>query len=187
MLKTMDLQYIYEVLQDDIFDFDYDFPDITINDKVITKTSIQDDFKDFWWFYQIGYSTLDEFKWRFKRVWLDKIYTLRQRLSQYPELDNLNLTGKTIDKTYTNDNDNKYSDTPNQPMVSEDSSNVFLTDRTITNTTGSHNETETDNVLEQYEKLHKYMRNVEYDFFKEFKSLFITDVIIYDGILKGGL
>ena len=186
MLKTMDLQYIYEVLNDDIFDFDYDFPDIIINDKTINKTTIQDEFKDYWWFYQIGYSTLDEFKWRFKRVWLDKILTLRQRLSQYPDLDKLNLTGRTTQKKYTSNNDNKYSDTPNE-MLNESGKVEFLTDRTLTDTQGTHTETVTDNTLEQYEKLNKYMTNVLYDFYKDFKTLFITDVIIYDGILKGGL
>ena len=183
MLKTMEIQYIYETLGEDIFDFDYDWTDLVIGNKNYTKEYIQEAFKEYWWYYQIGYSTLEEFKWRLKRSWKSKIETFAQRLSAYPQT--ISLKEKTIEKEYNNITDNKYSDTPNQPMLNVDTDGKYLTDRTHINMDGDSTETETRNELDKYDELYSKIRDVMYDFIKSFKDLFLTDVIIYDGIIGG--
>lgn len=185
MLETMDLQYIYETLEEELFDFDYDWTDIEIGDKEYTKDEIEEAFKEYWWYYQIGYSTLDEFKWRLKRAWKSKIGIFAQRLSVYPQ--EISLKEKTIKKDYKNATDNKYSDTPNEPMLDVDTDGAYLTDRTHIDMDGDSTETESRNELEKYDELYGKIRDVMYDFIKSFKDLFLTDVIIYDGILKRGL
>ena len=185
MLETMDLQYIYETLDKDVFDFEYDFTEITIGNKTYNKELLQNEFKDYWWYYQIGYSTLDEFKWRLRRNLKATIDTLSQRLSIYPR--QLSLNEKKITKEYTNTTDNKYSDTPNEPMLNVDTDGKYLTDRTHINMDGNSSEIETRNELEKYAEIQGKIRDVMYDFIKSFRDLFITDVIIYDGILKRGL
>lgn len=185
MLKTMDLAYIYEDLNKDVFDFDYEWTDLVIGNKTYSKTYIQDAFKDYWWYYQIGYSTLDEFKWRLKRNWKANIDILAKRLSVYPQ--QILLNEKVIEREYTNETDNKYSDTPNQQMAGVDSASGYLTDRTKIDMGGNSTETITKNELEKYAEIEKNIKDVMYEFIKMFKPLFITDVIIYDGILKGGL
>lgn len=185
MLQTMDLEYIYDTLKEDVFDFDYDWTDIVIGSKTYDKTLIQNAFKDYWWYYQIGYSTLTEFKWRLKRNWLATINEFAQRLSLYPQ--KLALNERVIEKEFTNATDNKYSDTPNQPMLNVDEQGKYLTDRTKIDMTGDSTERETRNELEKYAEINKKITDVMYEFIKSFKYLFITDVIIYNGIIKGGI
>lgn len=181
----MDLKYIYEELGEDIFDFDYEFPDIVIGDKTYTKTMFQDAFKDYWYFYQIGYSTLDEFKWRLRRNVKATISTFIQRLKLYPtELD---LNERTVKKEFTNTSDNKYSDTPNQPMLAVETDGKYLTDRTYVNLDGNSKESETRNTLDKFYELDRKVQDTMYEYIKSFKVLFFTDIIIADGILKGGL
>lgn len=179
----MEIQYIYETLEEDIFDFDYDWTDLVIGAKTYTKEYIEEAFKEYWWYYQIGYSTLEEFKWRLKRSWKSKIETFAQRLSAYPQT--ISLNEKTIEKNYNNTTDNKYSDTPNQPMLDVDTDGSYLTDRTHIDMDGDSTETETRNELEKYDELYAKIRDVMYDFIKSFRDLFLTDVIIYDGIIGG--
>lgn len=181
MLKTMDLEYIYDTLQEDVFDFDYNWTDITIGDITYSKNYIQEAFKEYWWYYQIGYSTLDEFKWRLKRSWKSTISIFEQKLTLYPQ--QLALNEKTIERTYDNTTDNKYSDTPNQPMLDVDTDGKYLTDRTHIDLNGNSTETETRNELEKYGEINRKITDVMYEFIKSFRDLFITDVIIYDGIL----
>lgn len=185
MLKTMDLQYIYENLMEDVFDFDYDWTDIVIGTTTYSKTYLQDAFKEYWWYYQIGYSTLDEFKWRLKRNWKATINEFAQRLSLYPQ--ELSLNESITEKQYTHETDNKFSDTPNQPMLDTDTDGQYLTDRTKVDANGNINEIKTRNELQKYAEINKAITDVMYEFIKTFKPLFITDIIIYDGILKGGL
>lgn len=184
MLRTMDLQYIYEELQEDVFDFDYEWTDLVIGTKSYTKQFIQDAFKEYWWYYQIGYSTLDEFKWRLKRNWKSMISALSQKLNLYPQ--NLSLKDRILEKQYENTTDNKYSDTPNEPMLAVDVEGKYLTDRTYVNLDGNSTETETRNELDKYYELDRKVQDVMYVWIKEFKYLFLTDIIIYDGFWKGG-
>ena len=185
MLKTMDLDYIINNLQEELFDFDYDFADITIGNKTYNKQLLQDTFTEYWYYYHIGYSTLEEFKWRLKRTWKATIGVFAQKLSLYPQ--ELNLKDRTYTKEYSSDTDNKYSDTPNQPMLDVDTDGKYLTDRTYVNINGNNTETETKNELDKYFELEKKVQDTMYEYIKSFKNLFITDVIIENGILKGGL
>lgn len=184
MLATMDLQYITEELQENIFNFEYDWTDIVIGEKTYSKEYIQEAFLEYWWFYQIGYSTLEEFEWRLKRNWKATINEFAQRLSLYPQ--KLSLNERIIEKDFTNATDNKYSDTPNEPMLDTDEQGKYLTDRTKIDLTGDSTERETRNELEKYAEINKKISDVMYEFIKSFKYLFITDVIIYDGIIKKG-
>lgn len=178
MLSTMDLKYIKDELGENIFDFDYDWEDITIGDKVYSKEYIQNNFIDYWLYYHIGYSTLDEFKWRLRRNWLNKIEVLKQQLSLYPT--KLNLNEYNINRTYSSKSDNKYSDTPNQPMLDVDPEGKYLTDRTYNDLDGNSNVTETKNELAKYNELKNKAHNVLYDWIKSYDYLFLTDVLLYN-------
>lgn len=175
---TMDLKYIKDELEENIFDFDYTFHDIVIGDTRYNKEYIENAFIDYWLYYQIGYATLDEFKWRLKRTWQDKVQILHQQLSVYPQ--QLNLNEYNIVREYTNANDSKYSDTPNQPMLNVDPEGKYLTDRTYVDMEGSSNVTESKNAIDKYNNIKNKMSNVFYDWLKQFGGLFITDIIIAD-------
>lgn len=169
MVDTLTLNYIVNEYGEDIFDFNYVFPDITIDNVLINKQTLQDQFIDYFLYYQIGYSTIDEFKWRLKRKWYENIRQLTKQL----ELENkitydLNDETEKLTRNKTTDeagetnitkgrtgntavngtqtNDNRFSDTPNQNMGTIENPN-FLTERTLddlttTNTTDfSENET----------------------------------------------
>lgn len=179
-MKTMDLNYIKEELEENIFDFDYDWTDIVIGEITYNKEYIQNKFIDYWLFYHIGYSTLEEFKWRLRRNWQDKISILQQQLSIYPQ--QITLNERTITKDFTNSSDNKYSDTPNQPMLNVDPQGQYLTDRTYIDNTGNSTINENRNELDKYTQLKNKITNVLYDWIKQFDYLFITDIIIKDYI-----
>lgn len=229
MVDTLTLDYIVNEYGEDIFDFNYVFPDITIDNVLINKQTLQDQFIDYFLYYQIGYSTIDEFKWRLKRKWHENIRQLTKQL----ELENkitydLNDETEKLTRNKTTDeagetnitrgrngntavngtqtNDNRFSDTPNQNMGTMESPN-FLTERTLddlttTNTTDfSENETNknqnTKNVGEEetitktlsknniakFDNLSDKFHNIIFEFYKKFEGLFITDCLIYGGIL----
>lgn len=229
MADTLTLNYIVNEYGEDIFDFNYVFPDITIDNVLINKQTLQDQFIDYFLYYQIGYSTIDEFKWRLKRKWHENIRQLTKQL----ELENkitydLNDETEKLTRNKTTDeagetnitrgrngntavngtqsNDNRFSDTPNQNMGTMESPN-FLTERTLddlttTNTTDfSENETNknqnTKNVGEdetitktlsknnimKFDNLSEKFHNIIFEFYKKFEGLFITDCLIYGGIL----
>ena len=229
MVDTLTLNYIVNEYGEDIFDFNYVFPDITIDNVLINKQTLQDQFIDYFLYYQIGYSTIDEFKWRLKRKWYENIRQLTKQL----ELENkitydLNDETEKLTRNKTTDeagetnitkgrtgntavngtqtNDNRFSDTPNQNMGTIENPN-FLTERTLddlttTNTTDfSENETNknqnTKNVGEEetitktlsknniakFDNLSDKFHNIIFEFYKKFEGLFITDCLIYGGIL----
>lgn len=184
MLKTISLQNIYELLGDNVFDFDYDFDDVVINDVTYNKNLLEETFKEYWWLYQIGYSTVDEFKWRLKRCWKKTISVFRQKLLLYPTEQNLNEETSTFN--YSTDSDNKYSDTPNQPMLDVDPVGKYLTNRTYINVNGNNENIKTKNALSKFSDVQRYIEDVLYSFISSFNYLFITDVIIYDGIFNKG-
>lgn len=175
-MRTMDLKYINDELEENVFDFDYDWTDIIINDKTYNKSYVENAFTDYWLYYQIGYSTLDEFKWRLRQVWKDKISILQQQLSIYPKV--LSLNEHTITRNFTNSSDNKYSDTPNQPMLNVDLDGKYLTDRTYIDNSGNSTINESKNEVDKYNQIKNKITNVLYDWIKSFDSLFITDIII---------
>lgn len=177
---TMDLQYILDNVQEKIINFDYDWTDVDIGGTVYNREYIEKAFTDYWLFYQIGYSTLDEFNWRLRRKWLDKINVLQQKLSIYP--NKISLNEYTITRTFNNASDNKYSDTPNQPMLDVDVEGKYLTDRTFVDNNGSSTINETKNEIDKYNSIKNKITNVLYDWIKEFDGLFITDIIIKDYI-----
>lgn len=229
MVDTLTLNYIVNEYGEDIFDFNYVFPDITIDNVLINKQTLQDQFIDYFLYYQIGYSTIDEFKWRLKRKWYENIRQLTKQL----ELENkiaydLNDETEKLTRNKTTDeagetnitrgrngntavngtqtNDNRFSDTPNQNMGTIENPN-FLTERTLddlttSNTTNfSDNETNknqnTKNVGEEetitktlsknniakFDNLSDKFHNIIFEFYKKFEGLFITDCLIYGGIL----
>ena len=229
MVDTLTLNYIVNEYGEDIFDFNYVFPDITIDNVLINKQTLQDQFIDYFLYYQIGYSTIDEFKWRLKRKWHENIRQLTKQL----ELENkitydLNDETEKLTRNKTTDeagetnitkgrtgntavngtqtNDNRFSDTPNQNMGTIENPN-FLTERTLddlttTNATDfSENETNknqnTKNVGEEetitktlsknniakFDNLSDKFHNIIFEFYKKFEGLFITDCLIYGGIL----
>ena len=229
MVDTLTLNYIVNEYGEDIFDFNYVFPDITIDNVLINKQTLQDQFIGYFLYYQIGYSTIDEFKWRLKRKWHENIRQLTKQL----ELENkiaydLNDETEKLTRNKTTDeagetnitrgrngntavngtqtNDNRFSDTPNQNMGTIENPN-FLTERTLddlttTNTTDfSENETNknqnTKNVGEEetitktlsknnimkFDNLSDKFHNIIFEFYKKFEGLFITDCLIYGGIL----
>ena len=229
MVDTLTLDYIVNEYGEDIFDFNYVFPNITIDNVLINKQTLQDQFIDYFLYYQIGYSTIYEFKWRLKRKWHENIRQLTKQL----ELENkisydLNDETEKLTRNKTTDeagetnitrgrngntavngtqtNDNRFSDTPNQNMGTIENPN-FLTERTLddlttTNTTDfSENETNknqnTKNVGEEetitktlsknniakFDNLSDKFHNIIFEFYKKFEGLFITDCLIYGGIL----
>lgn len=229
MVDTLTLNYIVNEYGEDIFDFNYVFPDITIDNVLINKQTLQDQFIDYFLYYQIGYSTIDEFKWRLKRKWHENIRQLTKQLElenkitydlndetekltrnkTTDEAGETNITrGRTgnTDVNGTQTNDNRFSDTPNQNMGTIENPN-FLTERTLddlttTNTTDfSENETNknqnTKNVGEEetitktlsknniakFDNLSEKFHNIIFEFYKKFEGLFITDCLIYGGIL----
>lgn len=175
MLQTMDIDYIVNKKQYDIFDFDYNFADITYNGELINKDYIQKEFIDYFLLYQIGYSTLQEFKWRLRRRWKANIDILRQLLELYPR-DNLNLDDKNKEKHYTLSSDNLYSDTPNQQLANSITGG-YLTDITKFNSTQDNTEKESINAIDKFGKVDQNITDVLYKWFKKFEPLFITDII----------
>ena len=148
MVDTLTLNYIVNEYGEDIFDFNYVFPDITIDNVLINKQTLQDQFIDYFLYYQIGYSTIDEFKWRLKRKWHENIRQLTKQL----ELENkitydLNDETEKLTRNKTTDeagetnitrgrngntavngtqtNDNRFSDTPNQNMGTIENPNTL--------------------------------------------------------------
>lgn len=200
MVRTLTLDYILNVYQENIFDFDYDFDDTTIGNRLYNKEYIESCFKDYYLYYQIGYSTIEEFKFRLKRKWKSNILQFNQLLKAMPTNINLanyseNLSSErhaTLEKEYSNKNDNRYSDTPNQDMGTQDEPN-YLTDRTLDDFQGESNDVtaETNTINKEtfenksimFDKLNKKIHNVMYEFFESMNGLFITDVFIENGIL----
>lgn len=229
MVDTLTLDYIVNEYGEDIFDFNYVFLDITIDNVLINKQTLQDQFIDYFLYYQIGYSTIDEFKWRLKRKWHENIrqltkqlelenkivYNLNDETEQLTrnkttdEAGEINITrGRTgnTDVNGTQSNDNRFSDTPNQNMGTMESPN-FLTERTLddlttTNSTDfTENETNTNqntknvgeeetitktlskNNIMKFDNLSDKFHNIIFEFYKKFEGLFITDCLIYGGIL----
>lgn len=179
-MKTISLYDIKNELEENVFDFNYDWTDITVGGIIYNKEYIENAFNDYYLHYQIGYSTLEEFKWRLRRNWLEKISILQQQLSVYPT--QIRLNDRTITRDFTNSSDNKYSDTPNQPMLNVDPQGQYLTDRTYIDNSGNSTVNETRNELDKYNEIKKKITNVLYSWLKEFECLFITDIIIRDYI-----
>lgn len=191
-----------------IFDFPYQWQDVNYLGKSITKQTIEDDFKDYYRYYNISLETIESFKFELKRKWLKNVTAFNQLLLAQPTLDlneekrtlsrntegqredNWNESG-TDNSTSNYNSDNKFSDTPNQPMDGETS---YLTNRTIdTNTdktemtsehSGENTRNNTEDVNEEenrsknetlrfYEIAEQY-RDMQYEFYDKFTDLFQT-------------
>lgn len=179
MLTTISVNDIVNNLEIPIFDFDYTFNETTILDTTYNKEYLENFFIMYWGYYQIGYSTVEEFKWRLKRSWLSKIQQFKQRLLLYPK--ELDLTSEKRYKTSEIKNDNRYSDTPNEEILSQDLESGYLTDRTLNDMSATQNETITNNELEKYMKIEKGVTDIVSSFIASFRDLFITDIIINSG------
>lgn len=175
----MDLDYIQNRLKVNIFNFEYNFEPISVNGKEYNKDMLEKAFIEYYFEYQIGYSTLTEFLFRLRRRWLSNIDVLHQRLELYPR-EQLSLNEIKKEKEYKLDSDSKYSDTPNEKMF--DDTNGYLTDRTLFNSTQKVSENEKHNEISKYADLYAKLKDVMYEWFKTFECLFITDVILSDFI-----
>lgn len=186
MLQTMDIDFIINELHENLFDFNYNFVEKSYTGIRYTKQKLQDDFINRFKYYQIGYSTLEEFKWRLQNVWLENIDTLNMTIAGFTTIDfeslpmfHIGRRGRSSGET---SNDNRYSNTPNQKIINFNDKEGYLTDITINKNNGSseYEEEEVTNPMINYSKYKKYLKNPLYEFFDKFNVLFITDIITND-------
>ena len=132
----------------DIFDFDYDWDDVSYFGTNITKETLESDFKEYYAYYNIAYETIEAFKFELKRKWKKLIRAYNNILKSQPDIK-LNESERTYAEknhgTRTDNNsaqlnhtsdttangDDKFSDTPNQ-YVGDDETDMYLTNREIT-------------------------------------------------------
>lgn len=132
----------------ELFDFDYPF-----DDKEFAK-ELEQAVIDYYYFYEIGSPTPDQFKHRFKRRWLSMInyynelhnttllkYDLLSNYSLTEAVEQLNTSNTTQDTSGTSssysDSNSKGSDYPQQPIAGGD----FLSDETRTTVDSEVNDT----------------------------------------------
>lgn len=192
MLETMDIDYIVNNLHYNLFDFDYYFVSITYRGVPFTKEALQNEFLERFKYYQIGYSTLDEFSWRLKNVWLENIDELNMKVNALSQIDLETPEGLYLYSVHEGESkintmgDNRYSNTPNQKILGFTDTDGYLTDRTLNKGEGKNEyvDKEAKNFVKTYGEIKKYLKNPLYEFFNKFYSLFITDVILNNMYIK---
>lgn len=131
-----------------IFDFDYDWENVSYFGVPITKETLESDFKDYYAYYNIAYETIESFKFELKRKWKKLIRAYNNILKTQPDIklneseriytennegghtDNSSASLNHTSETLSN-GDDKFSDTPNQ-YVDNDETDMYLTNREIT-------------------------------------------------------
>lgn len=150
---------------------DFEFNNISIFGKVITKEDFINKFYDYYGAYEIAFSQPDEFIFEFRRIF-DKNYDAFIKKIEVFNSINYNLEGYTRNINRNVDSDNKYSDTPNEPM--KESTDIYLTNRSIDKSTGQTNEIYKENEVEKYNKISEKIKNIIYEFYDLFDCLFLN-------------
>lgn len=186
MLQTMDIDYIVNELKINLFDFEYNFVGFDYKGRPINKGKLETMFINRFLYYQIGYSTVEEFIWRLKNVWLENIESLNMKLTAMSNIgldDPQILFGSRLTEGTTrvkSDADTRYSDTPNQKMFSFEENNGYLTDRTLNRNTGdsSYQDFEGGNFVKTYGEIKGIFKDPIQEFFNKFNNLFVVDIIL---------
>lgn len=152
---------------------EFDFNDITILDKTITKDEFIEKFYDYYGEYQIAYPTPDQFCFEFKRIFnrnYDK-FIKQVELANTVKF-NLDTYNRTLERNYTTEN--KYSDTPNETLQNGDFTNKYLTNAEKDEGNGSTNETYSLNDIERFNDIYNKITNILYKFLDLFDECFMN-------------
>lgn len=157
----------------EIFDFDYEWENVTLFGEEITKEVLQNKFIEYYQYYPISVETIESFKFELKRLWLKNIKPLNMLIKSFPTDITLEDTKKIFNGEL--EMENKFSDTPNQPMEGEE---AYLTYIAKNKNNNSSTETESKNPINKFYNIYNKYNNIMYDFYDKFNNLFSTLVII---------
>ena len=147
----------------DIFDFVYERDPKSI--AIISNEDLQKGFIDHYYFREVGFETLERFKYKLKTKWLESIENFDKLLIAY----NQSINTKT-NITSNAQNTNVYNDTPKNALDfgTEATHASSITHNTQTNT-GLAGLTE----IEALELYHDKLKDIVTEFYNSFDNLFM--------------
>lgn len=170
MIDTMTLDE-FIALGFNPFSFNYAFTTVTLDDgTVIDKDYLENEFIEYYAHYPIVFGTWEQFYAELRRRWKKEIGPFNRALRIMPTVYNLNDRGMKTTQTVARDQ--KYSDTPNQPM--DTSTNAYLTTRTLDDGMQTAETNESKNDLIQFDRLKRLTADLTYEFLDKYISFFIT-------------
>ena len=146
---TVELRKLLQLNSFELFDFPYQFDDQNF------KTQLEQSVIDYYYNYEIGAETPDEFKRRFEAKWLSFIdyYNLlyNTTLLTYNPLINYKMTEALEQLATSSNNQNSVTDSTNNGTTTQEGTDVLIqttsTDNTRTdNLTSQNDTTRTDNL-----------------------------------------
>lgn len=147
----------------DIFDFVYERDPKSI--AIISNEDLQKGFIDHYYFREVGFETLERFKYKLKTQWLESIENFDKLLIAYNQSINTktNITSNT-------QNTSVYNDTPKNALDfgTEATHASSITHNTQTNT-GLAGLTE----IEALELYHDKLKDIVTEFYNTFDNLFM--------------
>lgn len=210
---TMQLDKVIE-MGVDIFDFNYQWENISLFGETIDKEALQNAFIEYYQYYDIAFETIPRFKFALKRLWKKNVGVFNQLIKAMPTTVNLydnkrvkngtnkaNVTGQSSGTmSSTSSEKDKFSDTPNQTVIDSDETYLTSISKNDSYDNGSsevassssrssefeESETYSINDIEKMSKLVNKYENLLYVFLDKFNDLFST-LIIVDNLGKRGL
>lgn len=136
--------------------------------------------------YEIAFETVDSFINEFQRVWNTYINTTIDKLKLYSKV-NFDLTEYNHTYNTTDKGDDRYSDTPNEPMQESDSSfegSIYLTNRSTYENSKVINDNMTLNGMQKYGDISKYVDDPIVNFAQQFDYLFNHLIVVKTDIIR---
>lgn len=144
----------------DIFDFEY--PRTNASKAIVSNEKLQEGFINHFYFREVGFETLERFKFFLKTKWLESIEQFDALLVAYKEPVNVKSNVGSNIKTR-----NIFNDTPKNKLDESDYAST-ITDNNQ-NSTGYAGITESE-LLEIY---HNNIRDIQTEFYESFDNLFM--------------
>lgn len=155
----------------------YSFNNIAWFDKEITKEDFENMLIDYYANYEIGFETIEMFIFEFKRIFNREFPTMYEQLKLQSKIT-YDLLSYNHSYQVTDKNDNKYSDTPNEPLTDVGGSELYLTTRTLNDNEKSIIDNMKLNDIERFNDVYYKIRNIIYEFFDKFDDLFLKIQVI---------
>lgn len=125
---TIELRNIVESTNLDLFDFDYDF----YSDNIGLRTKFEEQFIETYYFHEIGYETIDRFKWNLKarlNLIMPKYKEIYKTMVRVEDIDF--MLNKDYTETYRKENVGVKNTSSNFKNVDKNESNNKNNDETI--------------------------------------------------------
>lgn len=159
--------------------------DLKPNTPTYTKQDIANEIQRLYQNYEIAFETIDSFVNEFQRVWNSNINTTCDKLILYNKV-NFELDEYIHEYEGQDEGDDRYSDTPNNPMLETDTNfetSIYLTNRSTYKNGKKITDKMKLNPLQKYADISNGVADPLIEFCNKFEKLFNHLIVIKETTL----